>query len=105
MCKCTPEIRTPFCGKPGCEWPREERQPGDAIDAAADSVTAGWTFAQKAALGGISRYTLPLADAALRELKSRKGFDAFWDGVDSDVQEEVRESLALRISEALREGN
>ncbi len=19
MCKCTPEIRTPFCGKPGCE--------------------------------------------------------------------------------------
>jgi hypothetical protein len=21
MCKCTPEIRTPFCGKPGCEWP------------------------------------------------------------------------------------
>lgn len=21
MCKCTPEIRTPFCGKPGCENP------------------------------------------------------------------------------------
>jgi hypothetical protein len=21
MCKCIPEIRTPFCGKPGCEWP------------------------------------------------------------------------------------
>ena len=21
MCKCTPTIRTPFCGKPGCEWP------------------------------------------------------------------------------------
>lgn len=21
MCKCTPEIKTPFCGKPGCEWP------------------------------------------------------------------------------------
>lgn len=21
MCKCTPEIRTPFCGKPGCEAP------------------------------------------------------------------------------------
>lgn len=21
MCKCTPEMRTPFCGKPGCEWP------------------------------------------------------------------------------------
>lgn len=24
MCKCTPEIRTPFCGKPGCnDWPVE----------------------------------------------------------------------------------
>lgn len=21
MCQCTPEIRTPFCGRPGCEWP------------------------------------------------------------------------------------
>ena len=24
MCKCTPGIRTPYCGKPGCEWPKEE---------------------------------------------------------------------------------
>lgn len=24
MCKCTPEIRTPFCGKPGCEWPESK---------------------------------------------------------------------------------
>lgn len=21
MCQCTPNIKTPFCGKPGCEWP------------------------------------------------------------------------------------
>lgn len=21
MCKCTPEIRTPFCGRLSCEWP------------------------------------------------------------------------------------
>jgi hypothetical protein len=21
MCKCTPGIKTAFCGKPGCEWP------------------------------------------------------------------------------------
>lgn len=21
MCKCTPEIKTPFCGAIGCEWP------------------------------------------------------------------------------------
>lgn len=23
MCKCTPEVRTPFCGKPGCAWPAQ----------------------------------------------------------------------------------
>ena len=23
MCKCTPGIRTPYCGKPGCEWPKQ----------------------------------------------------------------------------------
>lgn len=33
MCKCTPEIRTPWCGKPGCEIPgqfdlgKTKRQP------------------------------------------------------------------------------
>lgn len=24
MCKCTPEIKTPFCGKTGCEWPKQK---------------------------------------------------------------------------------
>lgn len=24
MCKCTPSMRTPFCGKPGCEWPPQK---------------------------------------------------------------------------------
>lgn len=28
MCKCTPEIRTPFCGKPGCQWPAQVRYYG-----------------------------------------------------------------------------
>ena len=23
MCRCTPEIRTLFCGKAGCEWPAQ----------------------------------------------------------------------------------
>jgi hypothetical protein len=30
MCVCTPEIKTPFCGQPGCEWPPQQRiQPND----------------------------------------------------------------------------
>lgn len=23
MCVCRPEVRTPFCGRPGCEWPAQ----------------------------------------------------------------------------------
>jgi hypothetical protein len=29
MCKCDPSKRTPFCGKPGCEWPKQKRSCGD----------------------------------------------------------------------------
>ncbi len=31
MCVCTPNIRTPYCGKPGCEWPKPEQEPGVTI--------------------------------------------------------------------------
>lgn len=27
MCRCTPEMRTPFCGKPGCEMPPQKVVP------------------------------------------------------------------------------
>lgn len=27
MCQCTPEIRTPFCGRPGCRLPAQETTP------------------------------------------------------------------------------
>lgn len=27
MCACNPELKTPYCGKPGCEWPGFEPQP------------------------------------------------------------------------------
>jgi hypothetical protein len=31
MCRCTPNIRTPFCGKPGCEWPPQAIDPDTKI--------------------------------------------------------------------------
>jgi hypothetical protein len=34
MCKCTPHKRTPFCGAPGCEWPKSEAHDADSIEAA-----------------------------------------------------------------------
>src|SRR6185295_14801238 len=31
MCHCTPNIRTPFCGKPGCEWPKQKEKTMDSV--------------------------------------------------------------------------
>jgi hypothetical protein len=25
MCQCTPGIKTPFCGAPGCQWPAQTK--------------------------------------------------------------------------------
>lgn len=27
MCNCSPEIKAPFCGRPGCEWPKASDVP------------------------------------------------------------------------------
>lgn len=27
MCQCTPEIKSPYCGRPGCEWPQFKPSP------------------------------------------------------------------------------
>jgi hypothetical protein len=46
MCVCTPEIKTPFCGKPGCESPPESEE--SKIDAAARKAHAAADAAAKA---------------------------------------------------------
>jgi len=30
MCVCRPEVRTPFCGRPGCTWPGRDAAAQDA---------------------------------------------------------------------------
>jgi hypothetical protein len=37
MCKCTPEIKTPFCGRPGCEAP-PQKPPTPATPAQAEEL-------------------------------------------------------------------
>jgi hypothetical protein len=27
MCKCRPQVKTPFCGRLGCEWPEPDTTP------------------------------------------------------------------------------
>lgn len=46
MCVCTPEIKTPFCGKPGCEPPPQSDEA--KIDAAARKAHAAADAAAKA---------------------------------------------------------
>ncbi len=31
MCVCTPEVRTPWCGKPGCEMPKQVNEPEEEL--------------------------------------------------------------------------
>jgi hypothetical protein len=43
MCKCTPEIRTPWCGNPGCEMPEQIISPEhlrQQLDSAASEIAA-----------------------------------------------------------------
>lgn len=36
-------------------------------------------------------------EAVIDELDSRRGFDHFWERIDSDIQENIKDSLADRI--------
>ncbi len=45
MCKCTPEIKTPWCGKPGCETPEQKKEM--MTDQAISDLMAGKTVAVK----------------------------------------------------------
>jgi hypothetical protein len=33
MCKCTPGIKTPFCGKGDCQWPEQQPKVDPVIEA------------------------------------------------------------------------
>lgn len=42
MCKCTPNIRTPFCGKLGCEWPAQKASIEQEENALIAEKLLGW---------------------------------------------------------------
>lgn len=39
--------------------------------------------------------------AILEELRSRKGFDWWWDELDKDIQQEIREALMVIVDQKL----
>jgi hypothetical protein len=51
MCLCTPEIRTPYCGKGDCVWPGSKpenaRESTDTIESAAKEFLAALDHAHK----------------------------------------------------------
>lgn len=56
MCVCTPEVRAPFCGKPGCQWPEQAGELvvcvdpiGEKLDEMADLCEV-WKSRRRAAL-------------------------------------------------------
>jgi chromosome segregation ATPase len=63
MCKCTPHIRTLFCGKPGCEWPQ--------YNAAAQASDPGFTTVAKTYLVAVEARAAR-ADELERELIAAK---------------------------------
>lgn len=41
MCTCTPSMRTPFCGKPGCTWPVSGKSRPSAMDVLVEEPRPG----------------------------------------------------------------
>jgi hypothetical protein len=39
MCVCDPNVRTPFCGKPGCEWPPQSHGDSRTDEPTAHTLT------------------------------------------------------------------
>ena len=44
MCKCTPSIKTPFCGKLNCEWPDNYRSIKPAFNVAHEQTRPSVLF-------------------------------------------------------------
>lgn len=68
MCKCTPECRTPFCGKTGCEWPPQKAPtpatPAQAEELAKKAVGDYLTACRMTDREQIGNYLMKLASVA-----------------------------------------
>ena len=82
MCKCNPNIRTPWCGKPGCTAPRQAKLKvfgscNFVIDRTTDRVVIAATSQKRAAeLLGVSLYD----------------FKQFWS--ETGNEEEIKAAMA-----------
>lgn len=85
MCKCTPEIKTPFCGKPGCELPpqkpRQPATPAEAEDLAKKAVGDYLTACRMASADPVAmgNYLMKLASVTGCMMANAEGADTAFD--------------------------
>lgn len=112
MCKCTPEIRTPFCGRPGCDWPEQQPIRGEKFGAllkekrkscnASQRALAEWVGVDFTYLSKIENdHEIPSAELTLR-LAEALGADPmeFWEAADNvpkDVYKAQIDALRERV--------
>lgn len=97
MCVCTPTIRTPFCGRPGCAWPKGQ-QPA-VQDLAADIVEqlARVQNAEAAADKEAQRYKTLAEDMQARAANLRREAESLRTELGRVVDARARE-LALMLT-------
>lgn len=83
MCKCTPGIRTPFCGAPGCEWPpvkpRPAATPAEAEELAKKAVGDYLTACRMVDAENVGNYLMKLASVTGVMMANAEGADAAFD--------------------------
>lgn len=86
MCKCTPQIRTPFCGKPGCEIPPQAYRPTPA----------------RLIVGPVTAYSGMLHDAEGNHICDIRGWGRLQYMKDGDkLQDKIGDWVAAAINEKL----
>lgn len=95
MCKCTPQIRTPYCGKPGCEAP-----------ASSNGIVARLRSLHLKILRGESALIGSALQEAADEIEAARRTAAYWKdeklAADAEIERLKREHRA-EINELQRE--
>lgn len=101
MCKCTPNIRTPFCGKPGCEWP--EQRPSKESDTPKTDAAAWHTCVTPAEV--VKAEFARAQEREIRKLESDIAFIRRRTGFHGEVPPEIKPvgALAWQIAQAQEE--
>jgi hypothetical protein len=78
MCRCTPEIRTPWCGKKGCEVPEQKKAVYAFHDDGLTPPTCNCNSCQAARINaGLPPFSGPLLGDAAPELQGRKDLEEY----------------------------